>query len=315
MRRWCAFPASYVGVFLRRAIAHASGLVLVQLPNIPQDTLLAFLRAFGALHSTLGHAFPVEDAYRLAAVLRSLVTYPYDDILLRDTENATPLQKLVMEQLLRMDPSLRLPANLTVRGDQAPTTADDGGADGAPASAAPSAGPGDAAGAATAVPALRAMVLTELSDYILLPFRPLSGTDAPAPSPAPARPATAGATYIALSLRSMDVALGVLGVSMHVADLYEDGVLERIFSVRATASARVCACVCACVCRHRGIPSMLGLRGGVTDTVAGAGPSDRALAPPCGIATTVPRPRTTARCCGRWPQKCLCAPHSRRFRP
>ena len=234
-------------------VANEAGDILLavpplQLPNLPQETLLALLRAFAALHSTLGHAFAVEDAKRLVVVLRSVITYPYDDVLLRDTENPTPLQTMVVNQILRLDPSIALSTPLPfVRGE--PTVAPAEPAEGEGDSAATAAAAEHAAPAAgLAAPheiAARTLVLTELADYIVLPFGGGQATAsdlaaAPTPGTATAAPlsrtGTAGvgavATYIAIALRAMDLALALATASLHLPEVFENGALERIFAVR-----------------------------------------------------------------------------------
>jgi len=200
---------------------------------MPQDTLLAFLRAFVALHRSLGQAFAVEDARRLVVVLRNMLMYPYDDILLRDSENPTPLQATVLTQLCRLDPTLVVP--LPGVGPVRP--ADDASA---------AATEGDAA-SAQSLPsrqqvALRAMILTELADYIVVASRSAStppnegeggnvlGKTLSSGSSTP------GATYIAVSLRAMELAPLILNESLHMADLFEDGVIDRLFAVRNLGS-------------------------------------------------------------------------------
>jgi hypothetical protein len=214
---------------------------------MPQETLLALLRAFKALHSTLGAAFDVADAARLAAVLRGVVTYPYDDVLLRDTETPTPLQTMVLGLIVRMDPTLVLPPTLAyLRGEPAPPPAPTPAADADGATP-----PSESEAPAAVVPAgepsapARALVLTELCDYIQLPFgdpgASSTAAGAPAGAAAPAGGSRTGsssgstATYIAASLRAMDLSLAVLSLSTGLPTLYEDGVVDRLYTVRSAA--------------------------------------------------------------------------------
>jgi len=226
------------------------GMSIVKVPvAIKQDCILALIRSFESLFQLYGAHFKSGDYRRLLAVLRGLLVYPLDDPFVRDVEHATPVQSLILKSVLALDPSLAeilSQKNPDELGDDEPAVA---ATSTTPAAVSPHARLLQSM-SPDLLNELRGMVLSELAEYASIAFQrkrpsevvaassitPTASADGETPPVVLPADKPGHATYLGLCRMCMDHIVHVFAATVHSKSLYEDGVFEKILSVRSRES-------------------------------------------------------------------------------